>query len=51
MASKTENINGESLWAQIDARLSKSDKQSGERKDVIAERSYRWVVMRFCRFR
>ncbi len=44
MASKTENINGESLWAQIDARLSKSDKQSGERKDVIAERSYRWVV-------
>ena len=44
MASKTENINGESLWAQIDERLSKNDKQSGERKDVIAERSYRWVV-------
>ena len=44
MASKTENINSESLWTQIDARLEKSDKQSGDKKDAVAGRSYRWVV-------
>nr|MDQ3323338.1 SLC13 family permease [Acidobacteriota bacterium] len=43
MASKTENINGESLWAQIDARLAESDKKPDD-KNEAARRSYRWVV-------
>ena len=43
MAGKTENINGGSLWAQIDARLAESDKQP-DGKGAIARRSYRWVV-------
>ena len=43
MASKTENINGGSLWAQIDARLAESDKQPDD-KGAFKARSYRWVV-------
>ncbi len=41
MASETKENPG--LWAQIDARLEKSDKESGDKKTVAA-RGYRWVV-------
>ena len=43
MATKTENVNGESLWARIDARLAESDKKPDDKK-AAARRSYRWVV-------
>ncbi len=43
MASETENLENKSLWAQIDARLEKSDKESGDRKTTSA-RGYRWVI-------
>jgi len=43
MAGKTENINGGSLWAQIDARLAESDKQP-DGKGALAARGFRWVV-------
>ncbi|MDQ3131531.1 MAG: SLC13 family permease, partial [Acidobacteriota bacterium] len=43
MASKTENINGESLWAHIDARLAESDKKP-DGEGAFSGRSYRWVV-------
>lgn len=44
MASETKNITGESLWAQVDARLEKSDKQPDDKKGVLAARGFRWVV-------
>ncbi len=40
MASELENT---SLWAQIDARLEKSDKPSDD-KGAFSARGYRWVV-------
>ena len=44
MASETKNINNSSLWAQVDARLEKSDEQSADKKGVFAARGFRWVV-------
>jgi anion transporter len=43
MVSETKNMNGESLWARIDARLAESDKKTDNKKDA-APRNYRWVV-------
>jgi len=43
MASEAKNLENSSLWAQIDARLEKSNKQP-DGKGVFSARNYRWVV-------
>ncbi len=44
MASETKNLENSSLWAQIDARLAESEKQSAEKIGALTRRSFRWVI-------
>ncbi|MCA1622632.1 MAG: anion permease [Acidobacteria bacterium] len=43
MAGETKNFENTSLWAQIDARLAESDKQS-DGTGAFSARGFRWVV-------